>query len=304
MFSPVYKRPGEISGSKGHYKSKRVSTKKRIKKLLLFLGFRNLEIVKWRINQALTFTGIKNSRRGDYSCSVCGGRNIGMEPLPAYYFEQFQKYGHIHNIFFTETINLAQYSCRRCGASDRERLYALYFKNSWINNELVSLLDIAPANPLARLLLKRQRNIRYRSMDLSREDVDDRLDITDMNLYKDGQFDFVICSHVLEHVPDDLQAMKELFRILKRGGKGIIMAPINLQLKSILEDPACSDIPTRWRLFGQDDHLRLYSKQGFMDRLTFAGFHVEELGVGFFGQEQFRKYAIFPGSVLYIVSKL
>ena len=73
---------------------------------------------------------------------------------------------------------------------------------------------------------------------------------------QNGQFDFFICSHVLEHIPDDIKAMKELCRVLKTGGKGIAMVPINFEVEKTLEDPG-TNVAARWKYLGQDDHVRI-----------------------------------------------
>ena len=78
--------------------------------------------------------------------------------------------------------------------------------------------------------------------------------------YSEGQFDVFICSHVLEHIPDDRKAMQELYRILKPRGYGIAMVPINLKVEMTLEDPSLQ-IPSRWKYFAQDDHVRMYAKE-------------------------------------------
>ena len=49
------------------------------------------------------------------------------------------------------------------------------------------------------------------------------------------------CSHILEHVENDRKAMRELYRILKSNGVGIIMAPILLTLKEVYENPHITD---------------------------------------------------------------
>jgi predicted SAM-dependent methyltransferase len=166
----------------------------------------------------------------------------------------------------------------------------------------ISLLDIAPAASL-RVFLSRNTRIRYRCADLYMTRVDDIIDVTDMRLYDNSSFDAFICSHVLEHVPDDRQALSELWRVLKPGGWGILMVPINLAITSIDEDPSVTDIGERWRRFGQHDHVRLYSKQGFIDRVMNAGFLVRQLGVDFFGHEVFQRHGITTTSVLYVVGK-
>lgn len=49
-------------------------------------------------------------------------------------------------------------------------------------------------------------------------------DITNIDV-ADDSFDAVMCIEVLEHVPNPIMAIKELTRVLKKGGKLIITAP-------------------------------------------------------------------------------
>lgn len=239
-----------------------------------------------------------------FDCCVCGSKNVEMLPVPAHYLGQWQKYQTIHNPFFLETMNLEHYLCSKCFSTDRDRLYALYLKNHYLPkaNGEIKFIDIAPAYAL-RNFIKSNKNILYRSIDLVRADVDDRLDITDMHTYDDGQFNFFICSHVLEHVPDDIKAMQELYRITKAGGQGIVMVPINLQLEKTIEERQCNDTAYRWKYFFQDDHVRMYAKKNFVERLVSAGFNVSQLAIEYFSKEAFLKNAIYPTSVLYVVNK-
>jgi SAM-dependent methyltransferase len=239
---------------------------------------------------------------GPFMCSVCKSEGVGMEPLPIYYFKELHKYQYIHNIFLSETINFEHYSCKKCGASDRDRLFALYL-NDYLNRSCtISLLDIAPASALANFILT-FGNVKYRSMDLYMEGVDDKIDVTNMHTYKDNQFDFFICSHVLEHIPNDLNAMEELYRVLKPGGRGIAMVPINLGLETTFEDTTITSIADKWKYFGQDDHVRQYAKKDYISRLEKVGFKVDLFDLKYFGKDVFMQHAIFPTSVLYIVTK-
>nr|WP_260162696.1 class I SAM-dependent methyltransferase [Pectinatus brassicae] len=126
-----------------------------------------------------------------------------------------------------------------------------------------------------------------------------------MNMYQieDESIDFFICSHVLEHVSDDLKAMREFKRILKKDGKGILVAPINLNQKHIEEDPDCTDVGERWRRFGQEDHIRRYSKQGYMERLKMAGLEVQEYTKKDFGRKVMQENDLSDTSTIYIVGK-
>jgi SAM-dependent methyltransferase len=238
-----------------------------------------------------------------FSCPVCNHRDVPFHPLPAYFFRELDRYQHVYSIFQFETLNLEYYSCSRCGASDRDRLYALYFKKVLSEStESLSLLDIAPADALTRYL-KSRTELRVRTADLFMNNVDDKIDITNMDTYRDEQFDMFICSHVLEHVPDDLAAMRELHRVLRKGGWGIAMVPINLGLNEIHEDPSITDQGTRWKYFGQNDHVRMYSKSGFVERLKSVGLQVEQRGASYFGDAVFAEHGIHPRSVLYVVRK-
>ena len=124
-----------------------------------------------------------------------------------------------------------------------------------------------------------------------------------MSCYLDESFDFLICSHVLEHVWDDAVAIQELFRILSLGGEAIIMAPILLTANITDEDPNEICEKERWRRFGQNDHVRMYCKHDFVERLKKGGFQVIQLGVDFFGKNTFSRYGISAKSVLYIGRK-
>ena len=72
--------------------------------------------------------------------------------------------------------------------------------------------------------------------------------------YNDNFFDALICNHVLEHIPRDFKAMKEMYRVLKPGGWAVINVPTNLQLAHTIEDPNINDPKKQLELFGQPDH--------------------------------------------------
>ncbi len=57
-------------------------------------------------------------------------------------------------------------------------------------------------------------NLEYVSIDLVSPLAMYNMDITNLQL-DDSSFDVILCSHVLEHIKEDLVAIKELFRILK-----------------------------------------------------------------------------------------
>jgi ubiquinone/menaquinone biosynthesis C-methylase UbiE len=78
--------------------------------------------------------------------------------------------------------------------------------------------------------------------------------------FEDAQFDKVICSEVLEHIPDDTAAVAELTRVLKPGGLLAVSVP------SYFAESVC------WKI--SDDyhntpggHIRIYTHQEIQDLL-------------------------------------
>jgi len=244
--------------------------------------------------------------RGNLFCPVCERAVRSFSPLPESWESNFSKFGFPFHLEDFETLNHLAYSCPKCGAADRDRLYALFITRQWKNwrGPNISLLDFAPSAGLAEFI-RRHDFVKYRSADLYMEGVDDRVDLEEMKIYPDNSFDVFICSHVLEHVKDDGRALAELFRILRPDGWGIVMAPIAMPLQRTDEDPSVSDEAERWRRFGQNDHVRLYARLDFIARLQKAGFIVHERGKKQFedGSFDFNRHGIAPTAVLYVVTK-
>jgi predicted SAM-dependent methyltransferase len=241
---------------------------------------------------------------GTFYCPVCNRKVRQFIPLPEFYRERAEKYGYLYSFDDAETLNYSAYSCPHCTASDRDRLYALYVAKRLMEDGAtnIAMLEIAPSRPLSEMLRKTE-HVTLRTADLMMDGVDDHVDITDMNCYANAVFDAFICSHVLEHVQDDLKALRELFRILKPGGWGILMVPIILTLDQIDEDPLVEEVGQRWRRFGQDDHVRMYSRNGLIARTEDAGFIVRQFGQEYFAADVFKKHGISDKSILYVVEK-
>ena len=89
--------------------------------------------------------------------------------------------------------------------------------------------------------------------------------------FEDNTYDFILCNHVLEHIPNDLKAMEELYRVLKPGGTAILQVPLEEDRENTFEDDTITDQQERTRIFGQYDHVRIYG-QDYYKRLQEVGF--------------------------------
>jgi SAM-dependent methyltransferase len=236
-------------------------------------------------------------------CPVCDTIQYKFNPLPEFYKENSIKYG-FRYLGTGEMTALATYSCANCDASDRERLYAYYLRNKFIGNETFNFYHFAPEAGLRRLINDYFINICYKTFDLISADVDIQADLTDLNMVQDNECDFFICSHVLEHIEDDRKAIGELYRITKPGGTGILMAPISLAItKSIENLPGVKTDEDRWQNYGQNDHVRVYAKADFIERINESGFTLYQFDIKHFGKKTFKRLGLKPTSVLYVLKK-
>ena len=85
--------------------------------------------------------------------------------------------------------------------------------------------------------------------------------------FPDGAFDRVICSEVLEHIPNDVGAMRELARVLRPGGTMAITVPrFGPELINWALSDAYHNVP--------GGHIRIFRKSQLEKRLTSVGMQV------------------------------
>lgn len=233
-----------------------------------------------------------------YFCPVCKQEIEDFWELSPYFEEMAQKHG--YQAGCPEMLNKQQYACKVCNACDRDRLIVYFFTQKLSATTEGALLNIAPSAPVRSYMDTEFPNIKQHSADLFMPDVDLKLDITQMPEIATQSYNWFICSHVLEHVYDDRAAMRELYRILKPGGFGVVLVPINLERKETDEALNLSG-EENWRRFGQDDHVRSYAKRDFVTRLKSTGFRVKQFGINHFGRTTFARLGLSDTSVLYVV---
>ena len=143
------------------------------------------------------FRSLSGFLRDRLYCPVCNTNPPKFMPLPSSYAMNAKQYGYKH-FGKGETINLEEYSCSNCGASDRERLCALFFNETLgasSHNQQLKLLHFAPEHALSTFLREFGLAI-YRTADLNDVGADDQIDIMKMHGYQDDEWDAFVCSHV------------------------------------------------------------------------------------------------------------
>ena len=192
--------------------------------------------------------------------------------------------------------------CPKCGSLERHRLIWLYFREKTnLFKDNLKVLHVAPEHHVAKLL-KTLPNIEYLSAGLDHPSVMMEMDLTNIPC-PDNSFDVILASHVLEHIPDDIKAMRELFRILRPGGWAILQVPI--WGEKTIEDPSINTPEAREREYGQHDHVRRYGFDGiFRQRLEDSGFTVNvDPYVKTFDSEKVNQYGLMADEDIYYCKK-
>ncbi|MBU0711643.1 MAG: class I SAM-dependent methyltransferase [Bacteroidota bacterium] len=202
--------------------------------------------------------------------------------------------------------------CYNCKSLERHRLLFMYLseKLSLFNNnpKPIRLLHFAPEKVFYNRFTN-MKMVEYTPCDLFPELYNYngsieiiKVDITNIP-FEDDFFDFILCNHVLEHIPNDKLAISELYRVMKKGGSGILQVPIDYNRKVTYEDWTINTPEEREKAFGQSDHVRRYG-QDYKIRLKGGGFLVhEDSFIKTFTSEEIFKFGLIGSELIYYCEK-
>lgn len=227
------------------------------------------ELVRWVLNRVprvwlQRFAGVLVPIVGlaylgrSRECPICGTRR-----------RRFLPYGYV--------TSREDALCPSCLSLERHRMIWLWIRNNTsLLAERPMLLHIAPEVSLMSRLKRLYRGTtHYITADLESPLADYHFDVEKIPLENES-VEVIICNHLFEHVKDDRRAMRELYRIMRPGGWGIMIVPEDRSRATTFEDDTITDPKERTRLFGQYDHRRIYGRD-YDKRLAEAGFIVERI---------------------------
>ena len=234
------------------------------------------------------------ARVGGYLLSLFLRGNRYEDPLDGYHYRRLLTYGRLRprkNALAPRALSL-----------ERHRLIWLYLTRELdIEHRAFNVLHIAPELCLQRRLRALPR-LRYLSADLESPWAEIHCDVQALPFAADS-FDLILCNHVLEHIPDDRLAMRELLRVLAPNGIALLLVPMDATRETTLEDPAINTDALREKYYWQRDHLRLYGLD-YVQRLKEAGFRVSALDyVSLLPAELRLRYALRIDDKLFIATK-
>jgi SAM-dependent methyltransferase len=202
--------------------------------------------------------------------------------------------------------------CYNCQSLERHRLLYLFFQE---NLELFSnsdrparVLHFAPEKAFFEYF-SNIPDLNYFPCDLFPENYKSdptkkvyTVDITNID-FEDNYFDFILCNHVLEHIPDDKRAMSELYRVMSKDGSGIFQVPIDYSRSVTYEDWNIISPEEREKAFGQNDHVRWYGND-YKNRLEKVGFKVDEIDYASkYSTDEIFKFGLAKSEMIYLCRK-
>ena len=216
------------------------------------------------------------------------------DPIDGKSFRKFIPYG--YNRVRKNALSPSTYSL------ERHRMLWLYLKNETnVFSKKIKLLHFAPEAAFHEIF-KKSNNISYDTIDLNSPLAKIKADICNLPL-EDNMYDFILCNHVLEHIDDDIKAMSELYRVLKKGGIGIFQIPIDINRDKTFEDSSIKNPKERNKVFGQYDHVRIYGTD-YYDRLRSVGFSVEQVKYSDnLTKDEIKKYCLSSTEIIPVCKK-
>ena len=139
--------------------------------------------------------------------------------------------------------------CPFCLSNARERLIIEMLKTLHLKDE--KILHLSPEKNVFNFISK-YANVTTADLHPGFYKTIDK-NIIEQNATKfsfaDNSFDLVIGNHILEHIPDDVKAVQEIFRVMKNGGQAILQVPYSETITHTLENKFIVDPKMQSELF-------------------------------------------------------
>ena len=179
-------------------------------------------------------------------------------------------------------------ACPNCNSRSRHRGLIFLYRKYLQNSRGKKILHFAP-EPVLENKIRKCSQHQYYTTDYHMSDVDFPKENIQELSFDDSSFDLVLSNHVLEHVPDDQQALTEISRVLIRGGAMIITIPGDWRRK----------YTKTFTHLNSNGHYRDYGLE-ILDRMHSSFSKVKK--VNLFNYEG-QKYAIKPLETAFICIK-
>lgn len=171
---------------------------------------------------------------------------------------------------FYDEEDMRDVKCPRCYSLPRHRLLKLALEES-LPQLPGRTLHVSPKGESGLQKWLRRRSRSYVSIDkggvwntFENGGAMMEMDLTNL-AFADNSMDLVACSHVLECIPDDRKAIREIFRVLAPGGLAALQVQLYGDVTVRVDNPDPSDYYHAWR--PGRDYFKRYEEAGFTVQL-------------------------------------
>lgn len=192
--------------------------------------------------------------------------------------------------------------CPNCKSRARTRLipFAVNFFN--VPRYETKILHISPNKSEYYYFIKDFSTTQYDRLDIRKYDFINLVqDLTNTTI-NDEVYDLIILWHVLEHIPEDRKAIREMKRILKASGRILMSAPIYPPNNPTTFEDSSINRSDFLKIHGHHDHCRSCGLDYFK-RFEEAGFDTETLSVRDLDNEIIDKFGLSKNHVAWLFSK-
>ena len=219
----------------------RLSLKARLRPIARRIGLASSEGAWWESNVKPWVTPSAVGQGASAVCNIC----------------------HWSGEAFVRGYHTEMADCPRCGSVARDRFLLFCFLQRTRRHTDMRVLETSPRMGHGyRQLMRRWFDYTASDYDLSAHQGDIQIDLQNIAL-PDSSIDVLLTPHVLEHVPDTDRALREIYRVLRPGGRMYLQVPM---LHGVTAPPATPEF--------HGDNTPVFFNFGWdiVDRLRATGF--------------------------------
>lgn len=192
--------------------------------------------------------------------------------------------------------------CPKCKSLARTRLIPFSLRHFNIPKSEIALLHVAPNISEYNYVIDNFDCSLYDRLNITfAKHINLNQDLTKTSI-KNNTYDLIIIWHVLEHIPNDIEAISEMYRILKPNGKLLVSVPIYPKNNpTTFED---ENIPKSdyQKIHGHHDHCRSCGLD-YYQRFEKLNFKTKTLHVKDLNKNDIEKYGLSEGHTVWLFEK-
>jgi SAM-dependent methyltransferase len=192
--------------------------------------------------------------------------------------------------------------CPSCDSLPRTRLISYLLKSLNVDLNKKSVLHIAPNMQEYNIIRSKYQTAIYDRLDLTSRPIMNLIqDLTKLDIV-DETYDFIISWHVMEHIPEDTKAIKEMYRVLKPGAELLLSVPIHPIGRTLTYEDKTLSASRYLEVHGHHDHCRSCGLD-YYQKFELAGFRTTTIEVKDYGLPEINRYGLKPGHVAWLFKK-